>query len=124
MEAKINLSLSPQYLESLQKRFQQFIKTDVEKFFIFSRETLELLSIIDEEDVSVKKIAEIIERDKSFCLKLLRFANSPVFGFPKKVSSIEQALMLLGTQIIKVLILIIPVLENSKKRLHILKIIF
>src|SRR5438270_9536756 len=41
-------------------------------------------------------MAELIRQDASLCGKLLRTVNSALYGLPQKVSSIDQALVLLG----------------------------
>jgi HD-like signal output (HDOD) protein len=42
--------------------------------------------------------AFIIEKDASLSLKLLKIVNSAFYGFPSKVTSINQAISLIGTQ--------------------------
>ena len=48
--------------------------------------------------VELERLERIIQRDLSLSYKLLKFINSPAFGLRSKVSSIRQALALLGTQ--------------------------
>jgi len=44
----------------------------------------------------VGRLAEVVGKDQGLTTKILAVANSPLYGLPKKVSSIEFAIMLLG----------------------------
>ena len=55
-----------------------------------------LLKLLENEDISSKDLAHIIEMDSSMTLKLLRVANSPIYGTRQTISSINQAIMTLG----------------------------
>ena len=47
-------------------------------------------------DVDVKGVASLIETDQAIAVKVLRFANSAYYGLSGKVSSIQQAFIILG----------------------------
>ncbi len=55
-----------------------------------------LLAMIDSEGVSVKQIGDLISKDQALSARLLKMVNSPVYGFPGRISSVNQALMLVG----------------------------
>ena len=55
-------------------------------------------------------IAEIIQYDPSLALSVLKFANSSVYGYSGKISSLQQAAGLLGPGTIKNIILRTPIL--------------
>jgi len=55
-----------------------------------------LLAMIDSEGVSVKHIGDLISKDQALSARLLKMVNSPVYGFPGRISSVNQALMLVG----------------------------
>ena len=48
------------------------------------------------EDLDIERLEYIIKTDLSISYKLIRFLNSPVFGFVQNINSIRQAIMLLG----------------------------
>jgi len=52
---------------------------------------------IKTEPGNVYKISEIIGKDQGMVAKILSVANSPLFGMLRKVSSIEFAIMILGS---------------------------
>ncbi|AEH22684.1 metal dependent phosphohydrolase [Thermodesulfobacterium geofontis OPF15] len=67
--------------------------------------------MIEDEKTSIHQIANLIEKDQVITSKILRLANSAFYGFPKKVSTVQNALMLLGINVVKVLILTSSIFE-------------
>jgi EAL and modified HD-GYP domain-containing signal transduction protein len=51
--------------------------------------------------VSIQELGEIITRDASLSVKTLRYVNSPATGLSVEVTSIAQALTLLGLDVIR-----------------------
>lgn len=59
----------------------------------------------DEENYSLKKVGEIVSEDIGMSSNILKFINSTYFSFDDSVTRIDQAVSLLGGDIIKMLIL-------------------
>ncbi len=59
---------------------------------------LEVSSCLKSKNHSSTNLAAIVSKDASLTTKVLTIANSPLFGLPRKVSSIELAIMLMGEQ--------------------------
>jgi c-di-GMP-related signal transduction protein len=57
---------------------------------------LRILQAVQKPELDRDEIVELIEREVSLCYKLLRFVNSPVFGFRREIVSTAHALALLG----------------------------
>ncbi len=57
------------------------------------------------EDPSLQRVAEIISRDIAMSAKVLQLVNSAFFGLARRVETIEQAVTLLGTDVIRSLVL-------------------
>ena len=47
-------------------------------------------------EMDVREIEDLIKREASLCFRLLRYLNSPVFGFGNEIHSILHALAILG----------------------------
>lgn len=62
---------------------------------------IELLSEISQNDIALNRITKIFERDINLSYKLLRYSNSAAFLRKNKISTIKQALIVLGTNEIK-----------------------
>ena len=62
--------------------------------FIYNR----LNEAINHPRTSVKDIAKIINEDQGLSVRLLKLANSPLFGYFAKVDTISRAVTIVGTQ--------------------------
>ncbi len=52
-------------------------------------------------DVDIQKIADVIMSDPALAGRLLRYANSPISGLNREITSIREAVMLLGVRTVK-----------------------
>jgi EAL and modified HD-GYP domain-containing signal transduction protein len=62
---------------------------------------LELLSRVNEPDITAHEVAGIIRADVSMAVTLLRWANGPLYGVKHAVESIERAIIVLGMQTVR-----------------------
>ena len=53
-------------------------------------------SIIHEDDVDIKKIAELVSGDPSLVAQILKVVNSAYYGLPKEVTKVRVAIAFLG----------------------------
>jgi len=67
----------------------------------FKLHYLSVLQEIHRPELDFEKLAEIIKREVSLSFKLLRYINSSFFGLRNKISSLKQALVLLGEREVK-----------------------
>ncbi|RMG73855.1 MAG: HDOD domain-containing protein [Nitrospirae bacterium] len=74
-----------------------------------------ILSLIDSEDISLKRIGEFISQDQSISAKVLKIVNSPIYGFPGRISSVHQALMLIGLSAVKGMLLGISIFDMMQQ---------
>lgn len=65
---------------------------------------LTLKRLIADERSTLDDIAQVLSLEPAIASKLLKIANSPMFGFPREVTSIERALMILGIKEVENLI--------------------
>lgn len=66
-----------------------------------STHRLEVLKAANDPNVTVGKMEEVIGRDQSLALRVLKIANSPLYGRSGDVKSIRRAVFLLGRDQIK-----------------------
>lgn len=66
---------------------------------------LEVLELADGPQVDTTRLKACIERDPALTSKLLRVVNSSLFGVSRRVSDLGQALGVLGTKPLKMLVL-------------------
>lgn len=65
----------------------------------------DLVEALADDGVSMKRIGDILSRDMALSASVLRVVNCSLFGFPARVSSVHHAASLLGTQILRSLVL-------------------
>ena len=62
---------------------------------------VELIKVCDTEPDTIKEISEVINKDTSLSARLMRLVNSAYYGLPNRVNSIDQVVILLGTNAVK-----------------------
>ncbi len=63
------------------------------------------LELIDDPRSHVNQLAEVLASDQALTAKILRLANSAYYSFPRKVSTITDAIVILGFSTLKSLII-------------------
>lgn len=79
--------------------------------------TLKALQLIDDPRYNARALSEIIGVDQALAGRLLQWANSPFYGLRYKVSTLERAIMVLGTRQIRELLMAISVSEMLNKKM-------
>ncbi len=70
-----------------------------------------LNEMVNDQEVTASRLGKIIEKDQVLTAKLLKMVNSSFFGFPQRISTIPNALVLLGFNVIKTLIVTSSIFE-------------
>jgi len=60
-----------------------------------------ILALVSNDDVGAPEVGELVKTDPSFSAELLRFANSPLFGARREVTSLSHAIALVGMDRVK-----------------------
>ncbi|PID72224.1 MAG: GGDEF domain-containing protein [Desulfobulbus propionicus] len=74
-----------------------------------------LLTITAKEETTLSDIAQLISRDVALSSKVLRVSNSSFYSFPQQISTINQAVSILGTNAIRSLVLSFSFLSIRSK---------
>jgi HD-like signal output (HDOD) protein len=80
---------------------------------------LDLNALLGNSSVDLKKVGAVIRTDPSLSAQVLRLCNSALFGLRRRVISIEQAAVLLGTDRLRTLVLTCSLMQFAGKRLPI-----
>ncbi len=67
--------------------------------------------MVEEEDVTAVQLGKVIDKDQVLTSKLLKMVNSSFFGFPQRISTVSNAIVLLGFNVIKTLIVTSSIFE-------------
>ncbi|RIK74805.1 MAG: hypothetical protein DCC67_16140 [Planctomycetota bacterium] len=76
-----------------------------ESLYTLPAVAVEVLRLTESPKVDVRALKACIERDPALTVKILRVVNSSLFGLPREVSDLNQALALLGIKPLKLLAL-------------------
>jgi len=71
----------------------------------------EVAKLVDRPDTTTEEVAKLISMDQVLSAKVLKMVNSPVYGFPGRISSIQHALVLLGFNVLRSIIVSTSVFE-------------
>ncbi|HOW71938.1 MAG TPA: GGDEF domain-containing protein [Phycisphaerae bacterium] len=66
---------------------------------------LEVLRLCQTEDASIGVLADTLATDPALCLRLLKYANSAMFGASKEIASVRDAVLMLGLRSVRVMAL-------------------
>jgi diguanylate cyclase (GGDEF)-like protein len=77
---------------------------------------LEVVRLCEQEEVSIPKLGEVVSRDPAVASRLIRMANSPIFGSPRKIGSLPQAISMLGLRTVRVVTLSSAIIDGIEHR--------
>jgi len=86
----------------------------LDEAFTLPQALLEVLQLIDGEDASSRKLADAIMRDPSLTAKILKMANSSYYKRGMDVSTVNQAVMMLGWSMVKCLALSVSIFKPDE----------
>ncbi len=77
---------------------------------------LEVSKTLENPNASAKDLSRIISQDQGLTARVLTIANSPLYGLPRRVSTIEFAIVVLGFSQIKNLVYALTLMEAFKNK--------
>jgi len=67
----------------------------------FPKVARRVLDLIENPAVTARQLAEVIQYDQAITANVLKVCNASYFGLPRKVSSLDEALVLIGHETLK-----------------------
>ncbi len=64
-----------------------------------------LMTMLDDPETSVRDINNIMGKDQTLVAKMLKLVNSAFYAIPKRVTSVSQAISILGFKTVKSIVL-------------------
>lgn len=74
----------------------------------------QIQKVINRETASAADVSKILAEDPSMSAKVLKMTNSAFYGLPREIDSVQQAVMIIGFEAVKNLVLSASVLEMFK----------
>ena len=75
---------------------------------------VEILRLTRDQDASVNDLAGMIQQDPALTARILKMVNSSLFGIPREVSSVKQAVNMLGLRAVKVMALSFSLVDTVR----------
>ncbi|MEC9373822.1 MAG: HDOD domain-containing protein, partial [Planctomycetota bacterium] len=76
---------------------------------------VEVLRLTRNPDTRLEQISSVIEHDPAIAARMLKVVNSPLFGLSRQITSINQAIALLGLRTVKVMALSFSLVDMTKR---------
>jgi len=67
--------------------------------------TAQVIKLTEDPNSNVRDLGDLIGKDQSLTAKVLRLANSAYYGFPRRISTVSQAIVILGFNTIRSLVM-------------------
>lgn len=77
---------------------------------------LEVSKLLDDPSTNTTALSRIIGRDQGLSTKILSIANSPLYGLTRKVSTIDFAILIIGYQDIKNIVVALTMVDSFKNK--------
>lgn len=91
---------------------QEFFKTIIENIPPLPESVTKIESYAKDPNVSFKQVSQMLEKDPVLTSEILKAANSSIYGFSRKISTIESAISLFGLGTIRGFVLAVYVRNN------------
>ncbi len=79
---------------------------------------MEVVRLVENPKTSAAKLGEVISQDQALAAKVLKVANSPFYGFPKQISTINFAIVVLGFETLKEIVLSVSLTSSLVNKLE------
>jgi len=75
----------------------------------------EVTKVIENPLANANQLGEIISKDQGLVTKILSVANSPLYGIPRRVATIDFAIVILGFNHIKNIVIALSMMDTVRK---------
>lgn len=103
MDAQYNKNKNARTTDSLDELVAAIKKT--ENIPTLPKVLTKLTEEMNSENYSIKNIGDMMSHDVSLSARILKIVNSPFYGFPQRIHSINHAIVLLGANVLKSIVI-------------------
>lgn len=83
----------------------------------FPAVALQLLTLLDDDDVPMKRVVDLLRVDPALSAEILRVSNSALYGLSRRIDNVSHAVVVLGTEVVKRLALTVALGRFSRRSL-------
>lgn len=73
---------------------------------------MEINQLLQDENAPIEKLVDMLEKDQSMVLKILRLVNSSFYGFRSKISDLRHAVTLMGYSTVQHAVVTVAVIDS------------
>src|SRR5262245_14680811 len=77
---------------------------------------LQVLKLTQEQDVSLAQVADTLAADPALSVRLLKYANSALVGVSREVTTVREAVVLLGMRAVRMMALSFSLVSTDDRR--------
>jgi len=75
---------------------------------------MQVNSLLQDVDTPIEHLVEVLEKDQSMALKILRLVNSSFYGFKSRITSLRHAVSLMGYSTVQNAVVTVSVIDSLK----------
>ena len=107
------------FTKESQEKYQRIVE-DIRKLPSLPEIATKLMEVVNSPDTSADDAASLIKKDLALTSTVLRMANSAFYGMPRTISSVSSAVVILGFNTIRSIVLSASILKvfSSKGRVE------
>ena len=98
------------------KKKSEATLTSIHNLPAMSGVMLEVSRLLDDPSTNTTVLSQMIGKDQGMATKILSIANSPLYGLPRKVSTIDFAILIIGYQDIKNIVVALTMVDSFKNK--------
>jgi len=98
------------------RRKTELVLSNIYNLPSMSEIMLEVSKLLDNPNTNTALLSKKIGKDPGLATKILSIANSPLYGLPRKVSTIDFAILIIGYQDIKNIVIALSMIESFKNK--------
>ena len=99
-----------------QRKKSELTLSNVYNLPAMSSAMLEVSKLLDDPSTNTSALSKIIGKDQGLSTKILSIANSPLYGLTRKVSTIDFAILIIGYQDIKNIVVALTMVDSFKNK--------
>jgi len=100
----MNQPLQDDYTRKVSERYRRVIE-NIENLPALPAIVTRLLEVVNSPETSADDASKLIQKDPALTSKVIRLANSALYGMPRSVSSVSSAILILGFNVIRSVVL-------------------
>ena len=86
----------------------------IDKLPTLNSVAFEVINLCSEDEISLSRLVRIISNDQSLASQVLKVANSSYFNYPRKIYSLERAVVIMGLNLLRDIALSIAIFSLYK----------